>query len=117
MVLRIVERGGIYLANLNPNKGQEPGKVRPVIVIQADALNDVDHPTVIVVPLTSRLLSGAYPLRCLIKARGALDCDSDALCDQLRAISRQRISSEKIAALTQQEMLELGGCINLILDF
>ncbi len=46
----ILERGGIYLANLNPAKHDEPGKIRPVLVIQTDALNQVEHPTVVVLP-------------------------------------------------------------------
>ena len=33
------QRAGIYLANLNPNKGNEPGKLRPVLVVQHDWLN------------------------------------------------------------------------------
>ena len=54
MGLMILERGGIYLANLNPAKHDEPGKIRPVLVVQANALNQVDHPTVVVLPLTTR---------------------------------------------------------------
>ena len=38
-------RGVLYLADLNPRRGTEPGKVRPVLVIQTDLLNDAGHPS------------------------------------------------------------------------
>jgi len=48
-------RGGIYLANLNPSKGSEIGKIRPVLIIQSDALNSIKHTTVNILPLTTHL--------------------------------------------------------------
>ena len=39
----------IWLADLNPRMGTEPGKTRPVVIIQTDLLNDV-HPSTIVCP-------------------------------------------------------------------
>ncbi len=36
--MEIVKRGGLWLANLNPAKGTQPGKVRPVLIMQNDAL-------------------------------------------------------------------------------
>lgn len=35
------ERGEIWLANLNPGRGTEPGKTRPVLIVQSQALRDV----------------------------------------------------------------------------
>ncbi len=32
------------MANLDPGRGTEPGKIRPVVVIQTDFLNQVGHP-------------------------------------------------------------------------
>ena len=34
-------RGEIWLADLNPRRGTEPGKTRPVVAVQAQALLDV----------------------------------------------------------------------------
>ena len=36
-----VRRGALYLADLSPRRGSEPGKVRPVLVIQTDLLNQI----------------------------------------------------------------------------
>ena len=37
------KRGEIWLANLNPQRGTEPGKTRPVLIVQSQALLDVGH--------------------------------------------------------------------------
>lgn len=113
----MIERGGIYLANLNPNKGCEPGKTRPVVVMQADALNEVDHPTIIVLPLTTQLVPDAYPLRFNLLARGNLKKESDILCDQLRAVTTARVTSKKLLQLTAEELIAIEQQIKLILDF
>lgn len=111
------ERGGIYLANLNPNKGSEPGKTRPIIVFQADALNEVNHPTVIILPLTSQLIEQAYPLRFRLLAKDNLKQDSDILCDQIRAISLSRLQPTKLLQLNSRQLIAIEKQVAHILDF
>ena len=79
------------MADLNPRRGTEPGKTRPVLVLQAQALLDAGHPSTLIAPLTTRLVNGAEPLRIRIPATGQLQRDSDALVDQLRAIDNRRL--------------------------
>ena len=79
------ERGEIWLANLNPGRGTEPGKTRPVLIVQSQALLDADHPSTLIIPLTTNLIEDAEPLRIRISALGQLRRDSDLLIDQLRA--------------------------------
>jgi mRNA interferase MazF len=57
------ERGEIWLANLNPRRGTEPGKLRPVLVIQTQALLDAGHPSTLIIPLTTNLIDRVAPLR------------------------------------------------------
>ncbi|MES2386627.1 MAG: type II toxin-antitoxin system PemK/MazF family toxin [Bacteroidota bacterium] len=40
----MIKRGQVWMANLDPGRGTEPGKIRPVVVIQTDFLNQVGHP-------------------------------------------------------------------------
>ncbi|HUI81641.1 MAG TPA: type II toxin-antitoxin system PemK/MazF family toxin [Bryobacteraceae bacterium] len=84
-------RGEIWLANLNPRHGTEPGKTRPVLIVQAQALLDAEHPSTYVVPLTTKIIDDAGPLRIRIRAGGQLARDSDLLMDQLRAIDNSRL--------------------------
>jgi mRNA interferase MazF len=85
------KRGGVWLANLNPRRGTEPGKIRPVLVVQNHALLDADHPSTLIVPLTTRLVDDAEPLRLRLPAHGRLKKDSDLLLDQLRAVDNRRL--------------------------
>ncbi len=41
-----MKRSEIWVASLEPNKGSEVGKQRPVLIVQTDLLNDVGHPNV-----------------------------------------------------------------------
>lgn len=92
-----LERGAIYLANLNPGRGSEPGKVRPVLVVQDQGLLDAGHPSTLVIPLTTTLMDDAEPLRIRLFAQDKLEKDSDLLIDQLRAIDNRRLLGEALA--------------------
>ncbi len=110
------KRGAIYLANFNPSKGTEPGKIRPCLVIQSDLLNDANHPSTTVVPLTSQLIDNAAPLRFRIAARDELRRDSDVMIDQTRTIDNKRITSEPLTALTDKELTAVEEYLKIILD-
>jgi mRNA interferase MazF len=84
-------QGEIWLANLNPGRGTEPGKIRPVLILQNQALLDAQHPSTLIIPLTTNLIDDAEPLRLRIAAQGRMEQDSDLLVDQLRAIDNKRL--------------------------
>jgi mRNA interferase MazF len=84
-------RGEIWLADLNAPRGTEPGKGRPVLIIQSQALLDAGHPSTYVIPLTTKLVDDAEPLRIRVSAAGRLPRDSDLLMDQVRAIDNRRL--------------------------
>ena len=109
------KKGEIYLARLNPRKYNEVGKVRPVFIYQTDMLNDIGHPTTIVLPLSIYLIDGAYPLRYRVTSRDKLEKDSDVLCDQIRAIDNQRIISESLTQLSYQEIFEIDEQVKIVL--
>lgn len=103
-----IEKFHIYLADLNPQMGTEPGKVRPVVVIQTDLLNNV-HPSTIVCPLTSIIVREAAVLRVhLPKREAGLDKDSDILVDQIRSIDNRRFKRHtgKLASHHREKLLE-----------
>jgi mRNA interferase MazF len=101
------KRGGVYLANFNPSKGSEAGKIRPCVVMQSDLLNEVDHPSTTVLPLTTQLIDDAAPLRYRIKSRDKLKADSDIMLDQTRTIDNQRLTSNILTSLSSAEMNEV----------
>lgn len=98
------ENGEVWLANLNPSKGAEPGKTRPVLILQDQVLLDIQHPSTIIVPLTTNLIENASPLRIRIHARDLLEKDSDLLIDQIRAIDNKRFVQGPLTILTKEQM-------------
>ena len=83
-------RGVLYLADLNPRAGTEPGKMRPVLVIQTDLLNEAGHPSTWVLPCTTRL-AGENLLRVSLPrgiAGNREECE--VMVDQSRAIDNRR---------------------------
>ena len=110
-------RGEVRLANFNPAKGTEPGKIRPCLIIQSDLLNDAHHPSTTVIPLTSRLVSDAVPLRFRISARDELRSDSEIMVDQVRTVDNRRISNEALTKLTWQELAKVEEYLKIVLGF
>ena len=104
-------RGEIWLANLNPGKGTEPGKVRPVLIIQCQDLLDAFHPSTLVAPLTTNLIDNAEPLRYRITAKGLLIKDSDLLVDQIRAIDNKRLVEGPLLQCHSDIMVQIDRCI------
>ena len=92
-----IKHGEIWLANLNPGRGTGAGKYRPVLILQNQALLDVEHPSTLIIPLTTKLADHAEPLRIRIKAHDKLKKDSDLLIDQIRAIDNKRLIEGPLA--------------------
>ena len=109
-------RGEIWLADLNPRRGTEPGKTRPVLVVQSQALLDAGHPSTLVVPLTTKLVEDAAPLRIRIPTADRLQSDSDLLVDQLRAIDNRRLIEGPLVRLDESLMATAGAAILEVLD-
>ncbi len=105
------KHGEIWLANLNPGKGTEPGKIRPALIFQNQALLDADHPSTLIIPLTTNLVEDAEPLRLRISADGKLKKDSDLLLDQLRAIDNKRFIEGPLLLLNETTMSRVYSAI------
>ena len=85
-----IQRGRLYLADLNPRLGTEPGKTRPVLVVQTDLLNEADHPSTWVLPCTTRL-AGDNLLRVpLPRGLAGNRQECEVMIDQSRAIDNRR---------------------------
>ena len=86
MVARSVERYGVYLADLDPTRGREIAKTRPVVVVSQDDMNRFLD-TVVVCPLTTKL----HPRW---RSRVATVCagrKAEIAVDQIRTISKERL--------------------------
>jgi mRNA interferase MazF len=109
-------RGEVWLANLDPPQGTEPGKTRPVLIVQAQALLEAGHPSTLVIPLTTSVVADAEPLRVRVPAAGRLRRSSDLLIDQLRAIDNRRLVQGPLARLSPSLMREVAAAIREVLE-
>jgi mRNA interferase MazF len=103
----------IWLAELNPSRGTESRKTRPVVIIQTDLLNDL-HPSTIICPITSNVQKDLELLRVHLKTN-QLDKLSDILVDQIRAIDNKRLIS-RLGKLTKEQQAKLKQNLKIVLD-
>ena len=108
-------RGEVWLAVLNPPRGTEPGKTRPVLIVQSQVLLDAGHPSTLIVPLTTKLIEGAEPLRLRVGPSGRLTRKSDLLIDQLRAIDNRRLAGGPLTRLGEPLMARVGQALQEVL--
>ena len=86
-----VKQFEIWIADLNPTIGTEPGKVRPVIIVQTDLLNK-HHSSSIICPITTNIQKESEILRIhLKKGCCGLNEGCDIMIDQIRAIDNKRL--------------------------
>ncbi|MFM7769398.1 MAG: type II toxin-antitoxin system PemK/MazF family toxin [Bacteroidota bacterium] len=103
----------IWLANLNPTRGTEPGKVRPVVIVQTNLLNDL-HLSTLICPITTNINSELKILRVSLNT-GQLDEESDILVDQLRAIDNKRLI-KKLGNLSREQANLLKEKLRIVMD-
>lgn len=106
----------IWIADLNPQIGTEPGKTRPVLVIQTDLLNEASHPSTIICPITTNFQQEAEILRVHIE-QGIANVRErcDIMIDQIRAIDNNRLV-KKIGRLPQELIEKVKENIIIVLD-
>ncbi len=90
---RLVVRGDVFWANLDPTMGVEIKKTRPVVVVSNNVINARSQ-LVIVVPVTTNIarLSPSHVL--LPKGEGGLSQASKVLTEQIRAMDKERLTGQ-----------------------
>lgn len=114
-MVEVIHRGEIWTANLNPPRGQEVGKIRPVLVFQDDALTAIGTPMIIILPLTTQVYPVFKQWRVMVTARHRLIKDCQVIVDQPRTLDRSRFGEGPLATLSEEEMISverafLGVC-------
>jgi mRNA interferase MazF len=106
----------IWIADLNPQIGTEPGKTRPVIIIQTNLLNKIPHPSTIVCPLTTNVEKDSEILRIHLKKGTAnLQQACDIVIDQVRAIDNRRLI-KRIGKLPVELVDKVKESLQIIID-
>jgi mRNA interferase MazF len=112
----LTEQFEIWIADLNPQIGTEPGKTRPVLVVQTNLLNKLPHPSTIVCPITTHVTKESEILRVHItKGVANMHENCDIMIDQLRAIDNSRLI-KKVGDLPANLIGIVKENIRLIID-
>lgn len=111
-----MRRGEILLADLDPVRGSESDKRRPVVVVSNDGANEaatrVRRGVITVVPVTSNV-TRVYPFQVLLPAgETGLTRASKAQAEQIRAISYDRLGV-RLGVVPVDLMARLDSAIRL----
>jgi len=112
----ILTKGGVYLARLDPVKGAEIGKIRPVAILMSQAILDVTPPLVFICPLSSHSDKNFDGLHVKLSARDNLHVVSFALIEHCRAIATRRIIQPRLAQLSEVEVKEITRRLKFMID-
>ncbi|MGB3285700.1 MULTISPECIES: type II toxin-antitoxin system PemK/MazF family toxin [Mycobacteriaceae] len=110
----LIWRGEIYYVDLGQPVGHEPAFRRSAVVVSVDILNNGPGGLVMVVPITT----ARYGLRSHVELEpegSGLNHTSYARCDQLRAVSVERLSSRQ-GMIGSDQMRALDQVLRVVLD-
>ena len=106
----IVQRGEIWLAELNPTRGSEQAGTRPVLIFQNNSISRFTN-TFLVIQFTSNLGRASLPTCITIQqGEGGLVADSVALCHQLRVLDRLRLIRH-LGSVSDATLAEVNRCV------
>jgi mRNA interferase MazF len=105
-----IERGDIWIADLNPIRGSEQAGTRPVLIMQNDYLTQFTI-TFLAIPLTTNLRRANLPTSVSIRAGEAgLNSNSVILCHQLRVLDQTRLI-QKLGTVNQNTIVAVESAL------
>ena len=110
-----MRRGEVWTANLNPSRGQEIGKIRPEVIIQADQLDEAITPMVVVLPMTRKIYPTFKVWHVNIPARDRLLKPCQVVTDQPQALDPTRIGYGPLTILTPDDMVRVEKSLQAVL--
>src|SRR3989344_5927269 len=110
---RLVKRGQIWIADLNPGYGVEIHKKGRVLGIASDEINGCLHTTV-VAPISSQVFSESIEPVFLPKKFTGLEKDSVILSVFVSAIDKNRLI-KRVGLVSEEKLNEVEDALNLVL--
>lgn len=107
-------RGEVWRVDLEPVRGHEQGRARPVLVVSNDILNHGPAALITIVPITTK----GRPLRSYLRIdppEGALTRTSFIICDQVRTVSKDRLG-RRYGRVSLATMTEVERRLSFLLD-
>ena len=107
----MIKRGDVYYADLDPVKGHETGKTRPVVVIQNDIGNRYSPMTIVAIITEYSEKKASYPICVTVKKGKGLRKDSIVNLSQIRTIDKKRLKTPRITKLSDKVIKKVDEAI------
>lgn len=116
-MMKKINRFDIWITDLEPGFGTEVGKIRPAVIVQSDLINELNHSSFLICPISSQERKVSGKLRLFVKADSSngLDKDSYILADQIRSVDKLRFQ-DKVGSLDNKTSNKLIESIKILLD-
>lgn len=107
--MKKIKRGDVYFVQLyNKSKHVQSGK-RPCVVVQNDDGNKFS-PTLIVIPLTSKIKKTYLPVHVI------LECETMALCECILTISKDQVI-HYVKSFDDKTMRKIDDALSISMGF
>lgn len=106
-------RGEIWLADLDPTRGQEQAGRRPCLIVSVDLFNAGPADLVIVIPISSRA-KGVPTHVPVMPPEGGLKTPSFIRCEDVRSIAKERLGL-RWGAVSQHTMAAVDRVLRILL--
>ena len=113
---KILTRGGIYLARLDPAKGEEIGKIRPIIILNSQVILNKSPPVIFICPLSSQSQPEFKHLHVELEVRDNLKVTSYALVEHCRSITINRVIHPRLAQTSSIELNSILRRLRRLID-
>src|SRR5688572_10852224 len=110
-----MRRGEIWVVDWDPVLGHEQAGRRPALILSADAFNASSADLVAVLPITSKPRKLPSRIR-IAPPEGGLRVESWVICEQVRTVSKRRLSS-RLGAVLPSTLRSVSDVVRLLLDF
>ena len=110
-----IARGDIWLADLGQPVGSEAGFFRPIVIVQADALNHSRLTSYVAIPLTSKQARASARWNLILQAKSTgLDRDSVAETNLIVTVPQSRMI-DRIGSIDDDKLHALLGRLDIAL--
>ncbi|MBC7473758.1 MAG: type II toxin-antitoxin system PemK/MazF family toxin [Candidatus Sericytochromatia bacterium] len=113
-----MERGDIYIANINPRSGSEQSGIRPILIISHNSFNTTQNwKSIIIVPISTSINQAkrSPTVVKILANESGLEKESSILCHQITTLDKSKIT-KKIGSISGEKMKEVERSIKYSLD-
>ncbi len=107
--------GEIWYVSLDPTVGHEQRNKRPCLIVSVNSFNFGPADLVVILPLTAKNKNIPWLVE-VNPPEGGLKKQSFIICDQIRTVSKKRLSGKALGTISLLTLNKVKKRIKIILD-